>query len=433
MRKRAFGVHDVADSYESATNNPFGLAANTIGSLHPVTAPFFNGAAAVHDLYRGNLASAGLNAIGIIPGASLIRALGKGGRLGRAAAAAVPYVDLPAAIHAAGEGTHTILPTVTSVFARTGAQAIDQSRAMNRPSVQKQMHDQMQEYQNMAQDANKWRQHMLTLQQMGQQQSPYESKQAMAKEARNINLSRIRSDKIAGATSTAAPSAAPSTWGSTMKPIIDFAQNRSKNIGNVIGKGIELGGHTTKGIGYGIHAVGKSVGFGGRAIKGVGHGIHAVGEHVGRNPGAYGAITGAVGTAALAHHMMKDKDEDSGDFKMGSVSPLLSLRYMAKEARNINLSRIASERAAGTKGYNLPPAVVASSPYPPPAESAWGRSSMNFMRKHKIPLALSAIAGTGTGVYLTGRNRRKEEDDAATQVMAGKEAGFQPGTFQQRS
>lgn len=144
------------DAWESASQNPVIGTAKSIGSYMPYASGVIGAGDALNNLYRGNYATAGVNAIqalaGFMPGRSgkgLAARLGSKGRLGAMAAKAVPYIAPLAVEHS------TMYHHIGSMIPHVAAQTFDQSRQMNRPGYQKQM----QEQERMMNDFQEWRHH----------------------------------------------------------------------------------------------------------------------------------------------------------------------------------------------------------------------------------------------------------------------------------
>lgn len=166
MDKQAFNAFD---TWERASQHPILGTAKMVGSMFPGIGSAISAGDMLNNLYRGNLASAGLNLVGVgaglLPGGKLVETLGKGGRLGQAAAKAAPYVS-PLAMSAEHAGKVT--PYLTSALAQTSAGMLDQARQMKRPTYQKQMREQEQ----LMSDFADWRRHRQTLQQLSAQTTP---------------------------------------------------------------------------------------------------------------------------------------------------------------------------------------------------------------------------------------------------------------------
>jgi hypothetical protein len=161
MKKRAFNP---MDTWQSMRENPLVGGAMSVGSFVPGVGGAIAAGDMVNNLYRGNLATAGLNAVqtaaGFVPGGKLVSHLASKGRLGNVASKVLPYVAPMAA------SPPTMLQHVGSLVPTIAAQGVDQYRASNRPAVQKAMRDQeatMREF-------NEWRQHKSALQNMSAQQ-----------------------------------------------------------------------------------------------------------------------------------------------------------------------------------------------------------------------------------------------------------------------
>jgi len=162
MKKRAL-AEELAGGWEGLRQHPIAGTALGIGSFFPVAGSAISAGDMMQNLYRGNMASAGLNAVGVaagmLPGGKVLTNLASKGRLGQAAAKAAPYLaPIPGK-----------MPTIPQFFsaplASAAASMADQSLQAERPTYQKQMREQ----ERMMRDFNEWRQHKATLQALGQQ------------------------------------------------------------------------------------------------------------------------------------------------------------------------------------------------------------------------------------------------------------------------
>lgn len=162
MRKRAI-VESLSGGWEGLRQHPITGTALSIGSFLPVAGSAISGGDMLQNLYKGNLASAGLNAIGVgagmLPGGAMLTNLASKGRIGQMAAKAAPYLaPIPGQLP-------TIPQFFTTPLASAAAGMTDQSMRAGRPAYQKQVREQ----EKMMRDFNEWRQHKATLQAMGQQ------------------------------------------------------------------------------------------------------------------------------------------------------------------------------------------------------------------------------------------------------------------------